>query len=309
MNGLTVSVSPHVRSGNSTTKVMGDVIIAMIPVLLMSVYHFGLRSLLLVLISAATCVVCEFLWEKLRHEEITVMDLSAVVTGMMLAFNVPASMPIWKLMVGDVVAIIVVKMLFGGIGCNFMNPALVGRVVLFVSFTGDMTNYSFSKHITVDALSSATPLAVLDKLSLSDLPALLIGNQGGVIGEVSACAILLGFIYLIVRKVIRPVITLAYLGSALLFSFLFGADQPVLALFSGGLMFGAVFMATDYVTSPFTDKGKLIFGLGCGFLTAAIRCFSNSAGGVSFAILIMNLLVPYINDLTVNKPFGGVETK
>ncbi len=309
MSNLTLSVSPHIRGKITTRTIMLDVIIAMCPVLVMSVYHFGFRALLLELISAAACVACEYVWEKLRKQPITVMDLSAVVTGLMLAFNVPVTMPIWELIVGDIIAIIVVKMLFGGIGCNFMNPALVGRVALFVSFTGDMTNYSFSRHISVDALTSATPLAALDKLNFGDFWELFIGNHGGVMGEVCSLAILIGFVYLVVRKVIKPIIPLTYMGTTLLFSWIFGQNQPVLALFSGGVIFGAVFMATDYVTTPFTNKGKLIFGIGCGFLTAAIRCFSNSAGGVSFAILIMNLLVPYINDLTRTRPFGGVKAK
>ncbi len=310
MTELKVSVSPHLRSSRTTQKIMLDVIIALCPALIAASVIFGLRSLLLTAVSAAFCVVLEFAWEKLMKQPVTVSDLSAVVTGMLLAFNVPATMPIWELMVGDVVAIIVVKMLFGGIGCNFVNPALIGRVVMFFSFTADMTNFPAPKG-TVDALSSATPLALIRQGSIGweEFGQLFIGVHGGVLGETCAAALILGGVYLCARKVIKPIIPLAYLGSTLLFSWIFGSPQPVLALFSGGLMLGAIFMATDYVTSPSTNLGKLIFGLGCGLLTALMRCFANSAGAVSFSILLMNLVVPYINDLTQPKPFGGVKAK
>jgi electron transport complex protein RnfD len=308
MNDLKVSVSPHIRSGRTTQKIMLDVIIALMPALIASVILYGFRSLLLTAISAAACVACEFIWEKLMKKEITVSDLSAVVTGILIAFNVPASMPIWELLIGDIAAIIIVKMLFGGIGCNFVNPALVGRVVMFFSFTADMTNYSYPSK-TIDALSSATPLAVMDKLSLGDFTQLLLGVHGGVLGETCALALIIGGVYLVVRGVIKPIIPLAYIGSTLVFTWLFGGAQPVLSVFAGGLMLGAIFMATDYVTSPFTNKGKLIYGIGCGLLTAAIRVFANYSGGVSFSILLMNLLVPYINDLTMPKPLGGVSEK
>ncbi|MGM9522331.1 MAG: RnfABCDGE type electron transport complex subunit D [Oscillospiraceae bacterium] len=306
MNGLKVSVSPHIRSTRTTRKVMLDVIIALMPALIAAVFLFGIRSLLLTAVSAAACVVCEYVWCRLMKKEPTVGDLSAVVTGILIAFNVPAGMPIWELIVGDVVAIIVVKMLFGGIGCNFVNPALVGRVVMFFSFTADMTNYTYPSG-AVDALSSATPMAKLQELDWSNFTDLLLGIHGGVIGETCALALILGGVYLVVRKVIKPTIPLAYIGSTLLFTWIFGGDQPVLSIFTGGLMLGAIFMATDYVTSPFTNKGKLIYGIGCGLITAAIRLFANSAGGVSFSILLMNLVVPYINDLTRPKPLGGVE--
>ncbi len=308
MSELYVSSSPHIRSGRTTQKIMLDVIIALMPALIASVLIFGPRTLLLTAVSAAACVACEALWEKLMKKPCTVSDLSATVTGILIAFNVPAGMPVWELIVGDVVAIIVVKMLFGGLGCNFINPAMVGRVAMFLSFTADMTNYAIPSK-AVDALSSATPLSVMDKLTWSDFPALFLGVHGGVLGETCALALIIGGVYLVARKVIKPIIPLAYLGSCLLFSCLFGGEQPVLSLFSGGVFLGAIFMATDYVTSPFTNKGKLIFGIGCGFLTAAIRIFSNSAGGVSFSILLMNLLVPYINSLTMPKPLGGVSEK
>ncbi len=310
MNELTVSVSPHLRSPRTTQKIMLDVLIALCPALIASVFIFGWRTLLLTGVSAAMCVACEYIWEKLMKQPITVSDLSAVVTGVLLAFNVPATMPVWELLVGDVVAIICVKMLFGGIGCNFVNPALVGRVVMFFSFTADMTNFPAPAG-TVDALTSATPLALIRAGSIgwSELPQLLLGVHGGVLGETCAIALILGGVYLCVRKVIKPIIPLAYVGSCLLFMWVFGSPQPVLAIFSGGLLLGAIFMATDYVTTPTTNLGKLIFGLGCGLLTALMRCFASSAGAVTFSILLMNLVVPYINDATAPKPFGGVEAK
>lgn len=308
MNELTVSVSPHIRGKRTTKNIMLDVIIALMPALVASVMIFGARSLLLTAVSAAVCVLCEYLWEKGHKMPLTIGDLSAVVTGILLAYNVPVGMPIWQLIVGDAAAILVAKMLFGGIGCNFMNPALVGRIVLMFSFTSEMTTYVFPK-TSIDALSSATPLTVLDKLNMSDLPQLMYGVHGGVIGETCMIALLIGGVYLIVRKVISPAIPLSYLGATLLFTWAFGGAQPILALFSGGVMLGAFFMATDYVTSPFTTKGKLIFGLGCGFITAVIRVFGNYNEGVTFAILLMNLLVPYINDLTMTKPLGGVTEK
>lgn len=310
MSELTVSVSPHLRSRRTTQTIMLDVIIALCPALVAATLLFGWRALFLTVVSSATCVACEYIWEKLMKQPVTVTDLSAVVTGMLLAFNVPASMPVWELMVGDIVAIVCVKMLFGGIGCNCFNPALVGRVVMFFSFTGDMTNYSYPSQV-VDALSSATPLALIREgaLGWDQFGRLLLGVHGGVLGETCAIALILGGVYLCVRKVIKPIIPLAYMGSCLVFMWIFGSSQPVLGVFSGGLMLGAIFMATDYVTTPTTNLGKLVFGLGCGLLTALMRCFASSAGAVTFSILLMNIVVPYINDLTAPKPFGGVEAK
>ena len=314
MTAMTTGVSPHIRSGRTTQRVMLDVIIALCPALIASVVIYGFRALLLTCVSVIVCVLLEFVWEKAMKKPVTVSDLSAVVTGMLLAFNVPVGMPIWELLVGDIAAIILVKMLFGGLGCNFMNPALVGRIVIMFSFTTDMTTYAVPKvanAITsgVDAVSTATPLTMMDQISWSNFPQLLLGAHGGVLGEVCAAALLLGGIYLVIRKVIKPIIPLCYLGSLLLFSWLFGGQQPVLSLFAGGAMLGAIFMATDYVTSPFTNKGKVIFGIGCGLITAAIRVFGNYAEGVTFAILLMNILVPYINDLTMTKPLGGAVEK
>ncbi len=308
MNLLTVSVSPHIRARETTRNVMLNVIIALMPALVASCIIFGLRSLLVTAVSAAACVGFEYLWCRLMHKKVTVGDLSAVVTGILIAFNVPATMPIWKLIVGDMIAIIVVKMLFGGIGCNFVNPALVARVCLVFSFTSDMTHYN-TQVANVDVLTSATPLSAIDKLEASDFLTLFMGQHGGVIGETCAFAIIVGAVYLMLRGTIKPIIPLCFIGSTFVFTLLFGGDNAFLSLFSGGLLMGACFMATDYVTSPITDTGRAIFGIGCGLITAAIRVFSNATEGITFAILIMNLLVPYINQLARTKPFGGVAAK
>jgi len=315
MNTMTVSIAPHIKTTQGTQKIMRDVIIALIPALIASVVFFGFRALLLTCISVVVCVLCEFAWEKFMNKPLTIGDLSAVVTGILLAYNVPVGLPVWQLVVGDVAAIIGVKMLFGGLGCNFMNPALVGRIVIMFSFTTNITTYAVPKTAGaivsggVDAVSTATPLTMMDQLDWSNFLQLFLGNHGGVIGEVCAAALLLGGVYLCIRKVIKPIIPLCYMGSLVLFSWIFGGVQPVLSLFAGGVMLGAIFMATDYVTSPYTNKGKVIFGIGCGFVTAAIRVFGNYAEGVTFAILLMNILVPYINDLTMTKPLGGAVEK
>jgi len=308
MKKLIVNVSPHIHGRDTTRTIMLDVIIALMPALVASCIIFGLRSLLLTVLSAAFCVLLEYVWCRSMKKDVTIGDLSAVVTGILLAFNVPSTLPIWQLLVGDIIAIIVVKMLFGGLGCNFVNPALAGRVMLMFSFPATMTSYNPGV-AAVDALTTATPLAVLDKLDWSHAMTLLLGQHGGVLGETCAIALIAGGIYLLARKVIRIWIPLTYIGSTLLFSWLFGSPAPVLSLISGGLMLGAFFMATDYVTSPITDWGKVIFGIGCGLLTSAMRVFANAAEAVSLAILLMNLLVPYINDWTRPRAFGEVRAK
>lgn len=305
MNKLIVSSSPHISSPATTTRIMLDVLIAMLPAIIMSYVHFGLRALLLILVCAASCVAAEAIYCLLLKKPVPVGDLSAAVTGVMLAFNLPSSLPFWQAIVGSVVAIVVVKQLFGGLGCNFVNPALASRVILAVSFPSAMTHYTYPA-AAADALSSATPLALIasgqgKSINLMDL---LIGNHGSVLGETCCAALLLGGLYLILRRVIKPIIPLAYIGSAFVFLWAFGCDVPLASIMSGGLFLGAFFMATDYVTSPYTNKGKLIFGLGCGLITATIRTFANSAGGVAYSILLMNLLVPYINDLCRKKPYG-----
>jgi len=308
MSKLVLSVSPHIRSSRTTQNIMLDVVIALIPALIAGTILYGFRALLLTVISVCVCVLAEYLYEKLLKKPITILDLSAVVTGMLVAFNVPVDMPIWQLIIGDLAAILLAKQLFGGLGCNFMNPALVGRIVLMFSFTTNMTTYAVPAG-AVDVLTSATPLAVMDKLDWSYFTQLLLGVHGGVIGESCAIALILGGIYLVVRKVIKPIIPLCYIASCALFSFLFGGPQPILSIFAGGLLLGAIFMATDYVTSPITNWGKVIFGIFCGLITAVIRVFGNYAEGVTFSIILANILVPYINDLTMTKPLGGIFLK
>lgn len=308
MSNLTVSVSPHIRSNNTTQKIMLDVIIALAPALIVSIVLYGFRSLLVTLVSVATCVLGELIFEKILHRDVTITDLSAIVTGMLVAFNVPVDMPIWMVIVGAIAAIILGKMIFGGLGCNFMNPALVGRIVMMFSFTTAMTTYRAPVG-AVDALSSATPLAVMGNLDWSYFKDLVLGIHGGVIGETCCVALLAGGIYLIIRKVIKPYIPVCYIASLMLFQWLFGAPQPVLSVFAGGVFLGAFFMATDYVTSPITNWGKVIFGVFLGLITAVIRVFGNYAEGVTFAIILGNILVPYINDLTRKKPLGAITEK
>ena len=302
MSKMNLSVSPHIRSSRTTQNIMLDVIIALVPALIASVVLYGFRALLLTVISSGACVFFEYAYEKLLKRDITVSDLSAVVTGMLVAFNVPVSMPVWMLIVGDLAAIVLAKQLFGGMGCNFMNPALVGRIVMMFSFTTAITTYTGSTGL-VDAATTATPLA--DPAGTGFVK-LVLGLHGGVIGESCAAALILGGIYLCVRKVIKPIIPLVYIGTTLLFTWLFGGAAPLESIFAGGLMLGAIYMATDYVTSPITDKGKVIFGMFLGLITSVIRVFGNYAEGVTFAIILGNILVPYINDLSETKPLGAI---
>ena len=306
---LTVSSSPHIRHGATTTKVMAEVLIAMTPALVWGVIVFGLNALLMPLIAAASCVLFELITQKLLHKPVTVCDLSAAVTGVLIGFNLPANDSYFLPIVGSAFAIIVVKQLFGGIGKNFLNPALAARVFLFLSWPAQMTNYpaAFDRTV-VDAVASATPRAggVVDILDL------FLGKCAGSIGEISALMLLIGGAYLIVRRVISWHIPVAYLGTVAVITFVFpqvdgffSLDFMLRELLTGGLMLGALFMATDYVTSPITKSGKLIFGVGCGLLTVFLRYFGSYPEGVSFAILVMNCLVWYIEKLTRPRVFGG----
>lgn len=300
---LIVSPVPHVHSPVTTRAVMGNVILALVPTLVASVVIFGWRSLLVIAVSTAACVGCEALWCKLRKLPQTVGDLSAVVTGLLLACNLPVTVPLYLPVIGAIAAILVTKALFGGIGCNFANPAIVGRITLAVSFPALMTSYAYPEPlIPCDAISSATPLAVSGgQVPLLDL---FLGTHGGVLGETCCAALLLGLVWLLATRTIELTIPLVYLGTVALFSLACGRDV-LQQLLSGGLMLGAIFMATDYVTSPFTRKGKLIFAFGCGVITCAIRFWGNMSEGVSYSILLMNLLVPFINAKTRKTPMGG----
>lgn len=306
-----ISVSPHVRSQNTTKAVMRDVAIALLPVLAFGVYQFGIDALIIIAISVVTCVVSELLFELIAKKPITIFDYSAVVTGLILAINLPSTVPWWIPVIGGIFAIIGVKMLFGGLGQNFMNPALAARCFLLISFAGRMSNF------TVDAFSGATPLAVLKSGESVDLLTLFLGYHSGCIGEVSALAILAGGLYLIIKKVISVRIPLSYILSTVVFVAIINVAQGndisvnylVGQVLSGGLLVGAFFMATDYVTSPITVKGQLLYGVVLGLLTALFRVLGSSAEGVSYAIIIGNLLVPLIEKITVPKPFGCEKAK
>ena len=304
---LVVSPVPHVRASLTTRRVMANVILALLPALIASVLIFGLRALLVTAVTVAACVAMEWTWCVLRHEKQTVGDLSAVVTGLLLAFNLPSTVPLYLPVIGAAAAILVTKQLFGGIGHNFANPAIVGRIALAVSFPSLMTAYPYPRTLSgVDILSSATPLAAHGQsLPLLDL---FLGTHGGVLGETCALALLIGFGWLLCTRTVELTIPLAYLGTVAAMSAICG--QNVLTqLLSGGLLLGAFFMATDYTTSPFTRKGKLIFGVGCGLITCAIRFWGNMNEGVSYSILLMNLTVPYINAKTRKTPMGGGKRK
>ncbi|MGN0658081.1 MAG: RnfABCDGE type electron transport complex subunit D [Emergencia sp.] len=306
-----VSVSPHLREQSTTRSIMRDVIIALLPILAFGVYHFGSDALKVIIISVVTCVVSELLFDLAVKKPVTVSDGSAVVTGLILAMNLPASVPWWIPVLGGLFAIIAVKMLFGGLGQNFMNPALAARCFLLISFSGRMTDF------TLDGASGATPLAALKAGETPDLLTLFLGFHGGCIGEVSALAILVGGIYLIVKKIISVRIPLTYIVSTLAFTALIsvicGNDLSIsylaCQLFAGGLLAGAFFMATDYATSPITVKGQIIYGIILGLLTALFRTVGSSAEGVSYAIIIGNLLVPLIEKITVPMPFGCEKAK
>lgn len=300
---LHVSSSPHVRDKTTTSNIMLDVIIALLPATLFGIYNFKLDAALIVIVTIATCVVSEYLFEYLMKKPITIKDYSAIVTGLILALNLPASVPLWLPVIGGVFAIIIVKQLYGGLGQNFMNPALAARCFLLISFTGRMTNFVY------DGVSSATPLAILKTGENYDLLSMFIGNIGGTIGETSVIALLLGAMYLVFKHVIKLTIPLTYIGTFALFTLIFSPRQfdfyyLACELCGGGLIFGAFFMATDYVTSPITAKGQIIFSIILGILTGLFRFFGTSAEGVSYAIIISNLLVPLIEKYTLPTPFG-----
>ncbi len=308
-----VSSSPHVRAKDSTSRIMLYVIIALLPTSLFGIYNFGLKALLLILITIAACVATEWIFDKIVHKKNTIGDLSAVVTGLLLALNLPVSLPWWEAVIGGVFAIAIVKCIFGGLGQNFMNPALGARCFLLIAFAADMTNFNVTRN-GVDVYTGATPLALIRESGLSavNVRDMLVGNTAGTIGETSVISILIGAIILILLGVIDLKIPGAYIITFAVFMFLFGASRfdfsyVVAQLCGGGLMLGAFFMATDYVTSPITPKGKIIFGICCGLLTGIFRCFGANAEGVSFSIILSNILVPLIERFTVPKAFGQVK--
>ncbi|WBW97159.1 RnfABCDGE type electron transport complex subunit D [Oceanirhabdus sp. W0125-5] len=305
---FTVSSSPHIRSNDTVQGIMRDVVIALLPATIAGIYFFKMQGLLVILASVLSCVGAEALWQKLTHRKVTICDLSAVITGLLLAFNLPAHVPLWLPVVGGFIAIIVVKQFFGGLGQNIVNPALAARAVLLASWPVHMTNW------TVDGVSTATPLGVLKEggTAVAGLMDVLIGSTGGCIGETSAIALLIGGAYLLYRRVISWHIPVSYIATVFVLTTVIGRNgfmtgDGLFEVLSGGLMIGAFFMATDYTTSPMSKKGHLIFGIGCGILTSIIRIFGGYAEGVSYSILIMNLAVPLIDSYTTPRVFGEVK--
>ncbi|MFA5527594.1 MAG: RnfABCDGE type electron transport complex subunit D [Peptostreptococcales bacterium] len=311
-NKVIVSSSPHIRSDASVDKIMKDVVIALIPAMIASVYFFRLGAVKAILVAVVGALVAEAAVQKIRKQTITVKDYSAAVTGILLALNVPASAPWWISFIGSVFAIVVVKQIFGGLGHNFMNPALAGRALLVASWPVHMTNW-----ITpgADAVSTATPLAILSGEAgvdaiLPSLKDLFIGNIGGCIGETSALFLLIGGMYLVYRRVISPRIPLIYMGTVAVLTFVLGGFDFYLTIYyilAGGLMLGAIFMATDYTTSPMTAKGQIIYAIGCGVLTTIIRLYGGYPEGVTYSILLMNVATPMIDRYIHPKLFGEVK--
>lgn len=304
-----VSLAPYLRSKSTTQKMMLDVIIAMLPALAASIYFFGMNALMLTVVSVISCVVAEVFMQKLFKKKVTVSDLSAVITGILLAFNLPASAPWWMPVFGGFFAICIAKQIFGGIGSNFMNPALAARAAIMASWPGLITNY-----ITPDGVASATPLQLMKAGTTGELPSLMdmaIGNIGGVIGETCSILLVLGGIYLIVKKVIDWKIPCLYILTTTVLLAAFGVDISLLPyhILGGGLILGAFFMATDFVTCPVTPNGRIIFAIGCGIITAIIRVYGGMAEGVSYAIILMNTATPLIESLTTPKVFGEVKSK
>ena len=299
---LNVSSSPHVRSNETTQSIMVDVAIAMLPATAFGVFQFGLHALLVLIVTIAACVLSEYVFEKITKRPCTISDFSAVVTGMILALNMPPEIALWIPALGGVFAIIIVKQLYGGLGQNFMNPALAARCFLLISFTGQMSAF------TLDGWTGATPLAVLKAGESVDVAAMFIGKIPGTIGEVSVIALLIGAAYLVVKKVITLRIPLTYILTTAVFVFIFGQQDLnyVLAHLCGaGLIFGAFFMATDYTTTPYTPVGQIIFGIGCGVITVLIRVWGGYPEGCSYSILLMNIVTPLIDRITAPKRYGA----
>ena len=301
-----VSSSPHVRAKDNSSRIMLYVILALLPTTAFGIWNFGYKALILILVTIASCVASEWLFEKIVHKKSTVNDYSAVVTGLLLALNLPATLPWWEAVIGGVFAIVIVKMMFGGLGQNFMNPALGARCFLLIAFAADMTNF------VIDDYTGATPLAAMRNGEAVNTMDMLIGKTAGTIGETSVIAILIGAIILILLGVIDLRIPGTYIVTFVLFLIIFSgygfdADYITAQLCGGGLMLGAFFMATDYVTSPITPLGKILFGVCLGVLTGLFRLFGANAEGVSFAIILSNCLVPMIEKITIPKSFGWVK--
>ena len=312
---LLVSASPHIRDHITTRRIMLDVVIALTPAALSGIYFFGWKAALLIAVCIVSCVVFEYIMVKIRKKPLSIGDCSAIVTGLLLALSLTPGLPVWMAILGCFIAIVVIKQLFGGIGYNFINPALGARVFMIISFAQAMTTWV---EPGLDAVSSATPLAIMKQAEagavLPDMSDMLLGNIGGCIGETSVIALLIGAVWLLARTVITWHIPVFYLGSVALLTWMLGGEgvfngNPLLHLVTGGLLLGAVYMATDYTTTPMTKKGSIIFAIGCGVVTSVIRLYGALPEGVSFAILFMNLLVPLIDRYTIPKNFGGAIKK
>jgi len=310
---LLAGSSPHIKNSETTSKVMKDVIIALVPAIIAGLYFFGIQAALVIAVTVLSCVLSEYIWTRLSKKPSTIKDLSAVVTGILLALNLSPVVPLWIAAIGGAFAIIIVKQLFGGLGHNFINPALAARAFLMASWPVQMTSWK-NPLAAIDAVSSATPLGLIKGTeAVGQLPSLMnlfIGNVGGCIGETSVLALLLGAAYLLIKRVITPELPLAFIGTVGLMTWILGGAEMfqgdfLYHIFAGGLMLGAFFMATDYTTSPVTLKGRVIMGVGCGLLTSVIRLYGGYPEGVSYSILLMNLVVPLIDRYLIPKSFGG----
>jgi len=315
---MNVSYAPHIHDNVSTKRIMIDVIIALLPAFGIAIWVFGIRAAIVTCVCVVSCVLFEWAFAKLTKRKNTIDDFSAALTGIILAYNLPVTIPIWQAVFGSLVAIVLVKMIFGGLGKNFANPAVTARVVMFLAFPITMTTWAapfmFNSIMVpsagaLDSITGATPLAYLFKGDTRALPStwnLFLGAHGGCIGETSELAMLIGLVYLLIRRVITPIIPLTFIGTVFILTFFAGGlDFSVYHILSGGLFLGAIFCATDYVTSPQTEFGRAIFGVGCGIVTVVIRLFGSYPEGVSFAILFMNMLVPYIDKISFKKALGG----
>ena len=311
MNRLSVSISPHFCDNSSSSRIMLDVLIALVPAFAASIVFFGPRALLITCVCVASCVLFELLYQKAMKKPVTINDYTACITGVLLAFNLPVTIPLWQAVIGSAVAIILVKQLFGGLGRNFANPAITGRIVMFLAFATTMTTWEAPPlwSIAPDAVTGPTPLALLASGDTGQLPGvchMILGLRGGTIGETSILALVIGWIYLMIRRVVSWHTPATYIALVPLFAFALGQD-PLYHTLSGGLFLGAIFMATDYATAPQTNKGRVVFGVLAAFFTVVIRVYSNYPEGVSFAILILNILTPYINKFTASKPLGALK--
>lgn len=309
MDKLIVSPSPHDENYTKTTNIMLNVIIALLPAWGAAIYFFGMRVIPLTAVCIGSCIFFEYICRQMMKRDNTISDLSAVVTGLILAMNLPSTLPYWMAVIGSFIAIVIVKQLFGGLGQNFANPAITARIVLMISFPAAMTRWvePFT-HTDLDAVSGATPLPLAGTENAFSYLDLFLGKTGGCLGETCSAALLIGGLYLAARKIISLAAPLSFIGSLFILSWIGGSD-PLYQILAGGVFLGAFFMATDYATTPITTKGKIVFGLGCGIITFIIRRFGSYPEGVSFSILLMNVLTPYIEQLTRTKVLGAKEAE